>query len=163
MARRRKKSTRVMARRRRSSRRYSGIGAVSTSEVLALVGGAVASRFVVNSLGKAFPTLVSSANTKAVTQIALGLATKPVANMLGIKSPMADALGKGMIVAGGYELVKVVAPNVMGAADEGDVIVVNGMDELSEVNGMDEIGYSADELAEVNGMDEIGDADYYDI
>ena len=163
MARRRKKSTRVMARRRRSSRRYSGIGAVSTSEVLALVGGAVASRFVVNSLGKAFPSLVGSANTKAIAQVALGLATKPVANMLGIKSPMADALGKGMIVAGGYELVRVVAPTVMGATDEGDVIVVNGMD-LSEVNGMDEIGYSADELSEVNGMDEIGgDEDFYDI
>ncbi len=161
MARRRKKSRTVMARRRRSTRRYSGIGAVSTSEVLALVGGAVASRFVVNALGKSFPSLVGSANTKAIAQVALGLATKPIAGMLGVKSPMADALGKGMIVAGGYELVKVVAPNVMGAADEGDVIVVNGMD-VSEINGMDEIGASADELMEINGMDEIGDADYYD-
>jgi hypothetical protein len=162
MPRRRKKSTKVISRRRRSSRRYSGIGAVSTGEVLALVGGAVASRFVVNALGKSFPNIVSSANTKAIAQIALGLATKPIANIIGVKTPMVDALGKGMIVAGGYELVKVVAPNIMGAADEGDVIVVNGMDEIAELNGMDEIG-NANEISEMNGMDEIGEADFYDI
>jgi len=162
MPRRRKKSTKVISRRRRSSRRYSGMGAVSTGEVLALVGGAVASRFVVNALGKSFPTIVSSSNTKAIAQIALGLATKPIANIIGVKTPMVDALGKGMIVAGGYELVKVVAPNIMGAADEGDVIVVNGMDELSELNGMDEIG-NANEISEMNGMDEIGEADFYDL
>lgn len=160
MPRRRKKTVKSVTRRRRSTRRY-GMGAVSTGEVLAFVGGAVASRLVVNSLGKMFPALVSSANTKALTQIGLGLVTKPVANMLGVKSPNVDAAGKGMMVAGAYELVKTVAPNVMGAADEGDVIVVNGMDDLSEVNGMDEIG--ANDISEINGMDEIGEADYYDL
>lgn len=159
MPRRRKKTVKSVTRRRRSSRRYGSVGAVSTGEVLALVGGAVASRVIVNSLGKMFPSLVTSANTKAVAQIGLGFITKPVANMLGIKSPNVDAAGKGMIVGGGIELLKGIAPNVMGATDEGDVIVVSGMDDIAEVNGIDQIGEA--EIAELNGMDDIGSDEEY--
>lgn len=156
---RRRKSRKMVTRRKRSgsSRRY--VGAVSVNEVLGLVGGAVASRFVVNYLAKQFPKLGTTPTTKAAVQIGLGFVTKPIANAIGSKSPMLDAFGKGMIIAGGYELVKQVAPTAMGATDDaGDVIVVSGMDEIgandiSELNGMDDIG-NADEISEINGYDE---------
>ena len=144
MARRRKSRKMVTRRKRSGSRRY--VGAVSVNEVLGLVGGAVASRIVVNLLAKQFPALASTPTTKAAVQIGLGFITKPVAAAVGSKSPMVDALGKGMIIAGGYELIKQVAPKAMGAPEESDVIVVSGMDDIgandiSEINGMDEMDY----------------------
>jgi hypothetical protein len=76
---------------------------------------------------------------------------------------MVDAFGKGMVLGGGYELVKIISPSYMGATDDtSDVIVISGAPEISELNGMDEIG-AAGEIAELNGMDEIGyetDFDY---
>jgi hypothetical protein len=157
MARRRKSRKMITRRRRSGSRRY--VGAVSVNEVLGLVGGAVASRIVVNMLAKQFPKLAATPTTKAAVQIGLGFVTKPIAAAIGSKSPIVDALGKGMIIAGGYELVKQVAPTAMGATDESDVIVVSGMDDIgandiSELNGMDDIGASDDEISEINGMDD---------
>lgn len=155
---RRRKSKKVAPRRRRSgSRRY--VGAVSTNEILGLVGGAVASRLVVNMLAKQFPKLAATPTTKAAVQIGLGFIAKPVAAAIGSKSPLVDSLGKGMMIAGGYELIKQVAPQAMGQTDDGDVIVVSGMDEIgstdiSEINGMDELGASGDDISEINGMDD---------
>jgi hypothetical protein len=157
MAKRKKSRKTTGTRRRRSaSRRY--VGAVSVNEVLGLVGGAIASRVVVNMLAKQFPKLGANAQTKAAVQIGLGFITRPIAAAIGSKSPMVDALGKGMMIGGGYELIKTVAPAALGAADDaGDVIVVSGMDEIgadiSEINGMDEIG-AGDEISEINGMED---------
>lgn len=154
---------RTTGRRRYSGRKYSGVGSVSVNETLGALGGAVLSRVIVNALGKQFPKLVSSAQNKAVAQVVLGLVARPVSSAVGIKSPMVDAFGKGMILGGGYELVKIISPSYMGAADDtSDVIVISGAPEISELNGMDEIG-AAGEIAELNGMDEIGyetDFDY---
>jgi hypothetical protein len=69
---------------------------------------------------------------------------------------MVDAFGKGMMIGGGYELLKESVPAAFGQTEDQDVIVVNGMD-ISEINGMDDIGQ---DIAEINGMDEIG---YYNI
>jgi hypothetical protein len=157
MAKRRKKTT-TTRRRKYSSRRYSGVGSVSVNETLGALAGAGLSRVIVNALGSQFPKLVSSAQNKAVAQVVLGLVTKPVSSAIGIKSPMVDAFGKGMILGGGYELLKVISPKYMGATDESDVIVISGADEIAELNGMDEIG-AMDEIAELNGMDEIGQMD----
>ena len=156
MARRRKMKKTVTRRRRTSSRRYGGT--VSVNEVLGMVGGAVASRFIANAMGKMFPAIVSSPINKAATQIALGFVSKPLFGALGVKSPMFDAAAKGMIIGGGYELVRTVAPSALGATDEGDVIVVSGSD-ISEINGMDDIGNM--DISEINGMDEIGDMEDY--
>jgi hypothetical protein len=144
----------VTRRKRSSSRRY--VGAVSVNEVLGMVGGAVASRYIANAMGKMFPAIISSPINKAATQIALGFVTKPLTNALGLKNPMLDAAGKGMIIGGGYELIRTVAPSALGATDEGDVIVVSGND-ISEINGMDDIGAMDDignmDISEINGMD----------
>lgn len=148
---------RTASKRRYSSRRYAGVGSVSVNETLGALAGAGLSRIIVNALGSQFPKLVSTPQNKAVAQVVLGLVTRPVSGALGIKSPMVDAFGKGMMLGGGYELLKVISPKYMGAADEADVIVINGADEISELNGMDELG--AAEIAELNGMDELGYSD----
>lgn len=142
--------------RKKSTRKYRvyarKVGSVSLQEVAFALGGAVASRFIVNSLGKVVPQITKTGTSKAIAQIALGFATKPIAGLVGSKSANIDALAKGMIIGGGYELLKVSVPAAFGAAEGDDVIVVSGTD-ISEVNGMDEIGA---EIAEINGMDEIG-------
>lgn len=142
--------------RKKSTRKYRvyarKVGSVSLQEVAFALGGAVASRFIVNSIGKVVPQVTKSSTTKAITQIALGFATKPLAGLVGSKSANIDALAKGMMIGGGYELLKASVPAAFGAAEGDDVIVVSGTD-ISEVNGMDEIGQ---DIAEINGMDQLG-------
>ena len=153
MARRKAKRAMGMKSRRRTSKR---IGSVNLQDVAATLAGAVASRFIVNSVGKVLPMVVKTPTSKAIGQIALGFLTKPLAGLVGSKSPMVDAFGKGMMIGGGYELLKVSVPAAFGATEDQDVIVVNGTD-ISEINGMDDIGQ---DISEINGMDEIG---YYNI
>lgn len=146
MAKRRKKPIKSSARRRRSSKRYSGVGAVDTSEILGMIGGAVFGSIAINAIGKMFPVVVSSPTAKAVSLAGLGLVMRPVANMLGVKNPIVAAAGKGAIILGGFNVIKSVVPNVIGATDEGDIIVVNGFDEnISQINGESDI-------SEVNGL-----------
>jgi hypothetical protein len=156
MAKRRTKRAKSMAPRRRSSKRRSMMGSVNLQDVAATLAGAVASRFVVNQLVKVVPGVIKTPTSKAIAQVALGALTKPLAGLVGSKSPMIDAFGKGMMIGGGYELLKVSVPAAFGQTDDQDVIVVNGMD-ISEINGMDDIGQ---DISEINGLDEIG---YYNI
>ncbi len=136
------------------------VGAVNIGGVAMTIGGMIASRFIVNSLSKTVPMIGKSAQSKAISQIALGFLTRPLASALGNKSSNLDALANGMIVGGGFELAKTLLPGQLGQMDDGDVIVVSG-DEIMEINGMDDIGQSSDELDEINGMDDIGgDYDY---
>lgn len=143
-----KRKTNKTSYRRKSSR----VGSVSLQEVGATLGGAVLSRFIVNSLGKVVPEVVKTPTSKAIGQIALGFLTKPLAGLVGSKSAMIDAFGKGMMIGGGYELLKVSVPAAFGATEDQDVIVVNGTD-ISEINGMDDIGQ---DISEINGLDNIG-------
>ena len=132
------------------------VGSVSLQDVAVALGGAVASRFIVNSIGKVVPQVVSTPTSKAIAQVALGFLTKPLAGLVGSKSPYVDSAAKGMMIAGGYELLKVSVPAAFGAAEGDDVIVVSGSD-ISEINGMDDIGM---DISEINGMDDIG---YYNV
>jgi hypothetical protein len=156
MAKRKKTMSKSFTRRRPSG--MGKIGAVSVNEVGGALVGLVTSRFIINFVATKVKTIDTPVN-KAVGQIVLGLATKPVMSILKVKSPMVDAFAKGMMIGGGYELIKQVAPKALGQTDEtADVIVINGADEISEINGMDEIG-NMDEISEINGMDEIGAMD----
>jgi len=157
-----------MARRKRTQRKMSMVtkrrrnlskrmGSVSLKDLAATLAGAVASRFIVNSMGKILPQVVKTPTSKAIGQVALGFLTKPLASLVGSKSPMIDGFAKGMMIGGAYELLKVSVPAAFGQAEEDDVIVVSGMDDISEINGMDDIGQ---DISEINGMDEIGE--YYD-
>jgi hypothetical protein len=156
MARRRNKRAKSMMPKRRRSNVRRSMGSVNLQDVAATLAGAVASRFVVNQLVKVLPGVIKTPTSKAIAQVALGALTKPIAGLVGSKSTMVDAFGKGMMIGGGYELLKVSVPAAFGQTDDQDVIVVNGMD-ISEINGMDEIGQ---DISEINGLDEIG---YYNI
>lgn len=156
MAKRKKSRMKIARKYRRGHARK--VGSVKLQEVAFALGGAVASRFVVNSLGKLLPIITQTPTNKAVGQIALGFLTAPIANMIGSKSANVDAFGKGMMIGGGYELLKSAVPAAFGAAEGDDVIVVSGTD-ISELNGMDEIGA---DISELNGMDEIGYSEEYD-
>jgi hypothetical protein len=157
MARRRTKRAKSMMPKRRRSNVRRSMGSVDLQDVAATLFGAVASRFVVNQLVKVVPSVVKTPTSKAIAQVALGALTKPLASLVGSKSTMIDAFGKGMMIGGGYELLKVSVPAAFGAAEGDDVIVVSGT-EISEINGMDDIG--AMDISEINGMDDIG---YYDV
>jgi hypothetical protein len=144
----------------RKSKKRMGAVSGSTGETLknavVVVAGIAGSRIIVNGIAKFAPTILNTPVSKGIAQIVLGMITKPLASAVGVKSSNVNAFGTGMVVGGSYELIKTFAPKVLGQMDDGDVVIISGSDELSEVNGMDEIGGSMD-LSEVNGMDEIGE------
>lgn len=144
-------------RRKRSTRRK--MGAITQSgllEALTLVGGAVASRYIVNQVAKSQTSMtwLQKGGNKALVQVGLGLITPMVS-----KNPIVSNLGKGMLVSGGFEFFKTLAPAVLGASDEAEVIVVSGMDEIGEIDML-----GANEISEINGTDisEINGMDEYD-
>jgi hypothetical protein len=143
---------------RTSRKRMGAVGTTGDTlkQALFIVGGMALSKLIVNQVSKVAPTILGTPVAKAGSQIVLGLITKPLTSAIGVKSSNINALGTGMIVGGSYELVKTFAPKVLGQMDEGDVVIISGSNELSELNGMDEIG-GAGELSELNGMDEIGE------
>jgi hypothetical protein len=57
-----------------------------------------------------------------------------------------------MVVSGGFEFFKTLAPAVLGASEDSEVIVVSGMDEIGEIDVL-----GAGEISEINGMDEISE------
>lgn len=145
-----RRSTKKMSsvRRRRTSRRR--IGAITQSgllEAFTLIGGAVASRYIVNQVAKSQTSMtwLQKGGNKALVQVGLGLVTPMIS-----KNPIVNNLSKGMIVSGGFEFFKTLAPGVLGQSDE--VIVVSGMD---EIGAMDMLG--ANEISEINGVDEISE------
>lgn len=152
----RKKMKRSPARRSRRMGAVSGGTGDTLKQALFIVGGMAASKLIVNAVSKFAPTIMGTPVAKASGQIVLGLVTKPLTRAIGVKSANINALGTGMIVGGSFELVKTFAPKVLGQTDDGDVVIISGSNELSELNGMDEIG-GAGELSELNGMDEIGE------
>jgi len=81
MAKRKKTMTKTVTRRRRS--RMGSIGAVSVNEVGGALVGLVTSRFIINFVATKVKTIDTPVN-KAVGQIVLGLATKPVMSILKV-------------------------------------------------------------------------------
>jgi len=137
-------------RRKRSTRRK--MGAITQSgllEALTLVGGAVASRYIVNQVAKSQTSMawLQKGGNKALVQVGLGLLTPMVS-----KNPIVANLSKGMVVSGGFEFFKTLAPAVLGASEDSEVIVVSGMDEIGEIDVL-----GAGEISEINGMDEISE------
>jgi hypothetical protein len=148
-----KRSKKVSASRKRSTSRKRSMGALTQSgllEALTTIGGAVASRYIVNQLAKSNMggTFLQKPGNKALVQVGLGVVTPLLS-----KNPIVSNLSKGMVVGGGFEFFKTLAPAVLGATDEdNEVIIVSGMD---EIGAMDMLG--ADEISEINGIDEIAE------
>jgi len=152
----RKKTKSIGAVRRRTTRRkrVSGIGAADLNDAIFGIGGAVATRALINMIGKKVDLIGKSETNKAAAQLALGFVLPMV-----VKNPTIASVSAGNKMIGGFMLVKSLMPNIVGSTD-GEVIMITGAPEIDEVNGIDEIG--ALEIDEVNGVDEIGEAHEYE-
>lgn len=134
-------------RRRRTSRGVMGaIGKFDIMAPVTMIGGAVLGRYLVNKfLSKQNGTI------KGAAQIGVGI----VAQTFG-KNVMLHNAGKGMVAAGGLTLIQSVAPNLAIGADDSEILVISGTDEISTVNGVDQIGADStmEDINTVNGVDE---------
>lgn len=148
MAKRKKKKS--YTRRRRSSRGVMGaIGKIDMIAPVAMIGGGVLGRFLVNKfLSKQNGTI------KGAAQIGVGI----VAQTFG-KNALLHNAGSGMVVAGGLTLIQSVAPNLaIGAeGDSSDILVISG--DVSTVNGVDQIGADDVDINTLNGVDSDDDMD----
>ncbi len=143
MARRRKASRAKVVRRRKMGSTGAGKAGSLVTQILGITAGAIVAKKVDTFLPNLNP------NIRNAAKVALGVALP-----LFVKSPLMASVGQGMIAVGASSLVGGLVP-ALGATDE--VLVLSGLDEISEVNGLDEIG--SDEINEINGMDEIGEMD----
>ena len=146
-----RKAKKSYTKRRRRSR-MGAIGKIDLMAPIAMIGGAVVGRFLVNKfLAK------QSGMIKGAAQVGAGLGVQ-----LFVKNAMAYNAGSGMVAAGGLTLIQSVAPNLaIGAeGDGGEILFISGTEDISTVNGVDQIGADPmnDEINTVNGIDE--DYDY---
>jgi len=149
---RRKSSTKKRTTRRR---RMSGTGSANLMQPVLMIGGALLGKFLTNKF------LATQTDTiKGAAQIGVGILAGKF-----VKNNYVQAMGSGMIVSGGITIGKSLNPALFGATD--DVLVING--DISEINGIDQIGLQGDiseingdiseingDLDAVNGIDQIG-------
>ena len=149
MARRKKHAKKHRTRRHK---RHSGMGAIDFTNILGVAAGAVAAGF----LNKVIPETV---NTKIVAggKIALGVALPMFVKSGKLKGIMAG-VGAGMIAVGTIDLLKGLGV-LSGAYDDTMSISLNGDQDFlgEEVLGADVLGddelNGVDDLSVVNGMD----------
>lgn len=129
---RRKKTTKRTTRRRR----MSGTGSAELMQPILMIGGGLLGKFLTNKfLTKQNDTI------KGVAQIGVGILAAKI-----VKNNYVQAMGSGMIVAGGITIGKSLKSEWFGATD--DILVING--DISEINGIDQIGLQG-EISEING------------
>lgn len=146
-----------MAKRRKKSiaprRRSRSMGAASAG-MLAEIGGLAAGAILAKQLNK---VLKFDARILAAGKVVLGVALPKFA-----KTPMVKSIGQGMIAVGATELVGSFVPALAGADD---VIVLNGLDEIGELDEMGSMDISEvngiSDIAELNGLDEIGEVEVF--
>lgn len=161
MAYKKRKSKKVS--RRRSSRR-GVMGAVGKFDViapLAMIGGAVAGRFLANKVLEK-----NTADAKNLYKAGIQIGVGVVAQMFG-KQPILHNAGSGMIAAGGLTLVAHLVPSIgasIGAEGDSDILVLSGTDmDISTINGVDTIGADDVDINTLNGVDSIGAEDDFEI
>lgn len=138
---RRKKSKKSYSRRRR---RMGAIGGSNVTNVLGIVGGAIAARMVVSKVLPNVDTKIKNAGV-----IALGVFMPKL-----LKGDLGKALGNGMIAVGGAGLVTEFLPG-LGAIEETiefPVTVGEVPDNISVIAG-DEV-LAGDDLQVLAGFDE---------
>jgi hypothetical protein len=150
--------------RRRSSRRgiMGAVGKFDVIAPLAMVGGAVAGRYLANKVLEK-----NTADAKNLYKAGIQIGTGIVAQMFG-KNPMLHNAGSGMIAAGGLTLVAHLVPKLGASigADGGDadILVLSGTDmDISTLNGVDTIGADSIDINTLNGVDSIGADDDFEI
>lgn len=145
MARKRKKSTR-----RRSRRRGSMLGATGSAvtNILSVVAGAVAGRFIQSKLTTVNPKIVAGG------QIVAGVLLPRF-----VKNEFVKGIGVGMIANGGVETLKAFGV-LSGIGEDMSVEYIGGSDDISTIAGDDgdDMGYDgSSDISTIAGMDdEIG-------
>jgi hypothetical protein len=89
---------------------------------------------------------------KGAAQVGAGIGVQ-----LFVKNAMAYNAGSGMVAAGGLTLIQSVAPNLaIGAEGDNEILFISGTEDISTVNGVDQIGADSmnDDINTVNGIDE---------
>lgn len=141
-----RKAKKSYTKRRRRSR-MGAIGKIDLMAPIAMIGGAVVGRFLVNKfLAK------QTGMIKGAAQVGAGLGVQ-----LFVKNAMAYNAGSGMVAAGGLTLIQSVAPNLaIGAEGDSEILFISGTEDISTVNGVDQIGADPmnDEINTINGIDE---------
>lgn len=141
-----RKAKKSYTKRRRRSR-MGAIGKIDLMAPIAMIGGAVVGRFLVNKfLAK------QTGMIKGAAQVGAGIGVQ-----LFVKNPIAYNAGSGMVAAGGLTLIQSVAPNLaIGAEGDNEILFISGTEDISTVNGVDQIGADSmnDEINTVNGVDE---------
>jgi hypothetical protein len=141
-----RKAKKSYTKRRRRSR-MGAIGKIDLMAPIAMIGGAVVGRFLVNKFLAKQTGII-----KGAAQVGAGLGVQ-----LFVKNAMAYNAGSGMVAAGGLTLIQSVAPNLaIGAEGDSEILFISGTEDISTVNGVDQIGADAmnDEINTVNGIDE---------
>jgi hypothetical protein len=141
-----RKAKKSYTKRRRRSR-MGAIGKIDLMAPIAMIGGAVVGRFLVNKFLAKQTGII-----KGAAQVGAGLGVQ-----LFVKNAMAYNAGSGMVAAGGLTLIQSVAPNLaIGADSDNGILFISGTDEINTVNGVDQIGADPmnDEINTVNGVDE---------
>lgn len=132
MAKRRKKSGSTQVRRRRTSRRMSGVNAGSFAEIGLVAAGAVAGALVSNQLKGQGDTI------SAAAPLIAGIAISSF-----VKNPMAKSLALGMSATGALKLANKFTGGkigeVVGAMDDDtiEVEMLSGIEEGEQVIGSD--------------------------
>lgn len=147
MARRKKRTTK----RKTSRRRIGAVGKNNIMDLVALVGGAVAGRYVAK---KVLPNVDERIKNAGV--VALGLFLPKF-----IKSSTGKAVGMGMIAAGGLGLAGSVLTAIAGTEDTIDFPMEIGEveDGISVIAGDDVM--AGDDLQVIAGMEDEDDDSYY--
>jgi hypothetical protein len=141
-----RKAKKSYTKRRRRSR-MGAIGKIDLMAPIAMIGGAVVGRFLVNKFLAKQTGII-----KGAAQVGAGIGVQ-----LFVKNAMAYNAGSGMVAAGGLTLIQSVAPNLaIGAEGDNEILFISGTEDISTVNGVDQIGADAmnDEINTVNGIDE---------
>lgn len=138
MAKRKKTTKRTTTRRRR---RVSGIGKIDFVQIGGLVAGAVASKF----LDKLPGLSTMDGKIKGAAKIAAGIFLPKIAG----NSPMAQAVGLGMVTGGGLQLVGSEGLNLVSGIGETDEVLTL---DVSSVSG---IGENLDTLSGYEGSNDV--------
>jgi hypothetical protein len=126
---------------RRKSRRMSGVGKLSTADILSSVGGVIAGTVVAGILTKKLLSKQSEM-IQAVVPVALGIATP-----MFVKSEFGKFAGAGMISVGAVKLLAKFGLAGVGEDTMDIPVQIAGDDMLSVIAGDDDFAMAGDDFA----------------
>ena len=141
--------------------RMSGMGAIDTTNLIGVAGGAIIAKFV----DKVIPDTIDQ-KIVAGGKLALGIAL-PMFVKSGKAKDIIGGVGSGMVAVGAVDLLTSFGVlQGLGADDNEDMLVVSldGVDDIPVINGMDDIPViNGDEDTSVLAEEVLAGMDYDDL